>query len=68
MDYQTQLDWLVTMAQHPGFKDHAWFRTKQLETDFPGIKQALTRRMTGLASGTASEGQKNGKRHLTLVK
>lgn len=44
--YQQQLDWLVTMAQVPGFKAHAWRRAKELEADptglWPGITVALT--------------------------
>lgn len=55
MDYQTQFNWLVTMASNQGFKAHAWHRAKQCEADHPGISQALKDHMIGLASNSESD-------------
>jgi len=68
MDYQTQLDWLIAMSSNPGFKDHAWYRAKQLEADFPGIKDALTNHMIGLAATLESENPQAPKPRLVRVK
>ena len=68
MDYQTQLDWLVTMAQHPGWKDHAWHRAKQLEADPCGIWAGLKQELVGLVGQSESEGQNSGKPRLVKAK
>ena len=43
--YQRHLDWLITMAKHPGFKDYAWKEAKRLDAEpsgmFAGIKDEL---------------------------
>ena len=68
MDYQTQLDWLVTMARHPGFKDHAWFRTKQLDADPCGLWSGIAQDLIGQVKPTASERQNTGKPRLVKAK
>ena len=55
MDYQTQLDWLITMASNPGFKQYAWNMAKQCEADHPGIAQALKDHMIGQVKDLASD-------------
>lgn len=57
LNFQTQLDWLVTMAQCQGFKAYAWQRAKDLDSTFPGITEALRLAMIGQAKGLESEGQ-----------
>lgn len=57
LNFQTQLDWLVTMAQCQGFKAYAWQRAKDLDSTFPGIAEALRMAMSGQVKGSESEGQ-----------
>lgn len=47
--YQKQLDWLITMAKHEGFKAHAWHRAQELDKDplFSGIAADLVKHMKG---------------------
>lgn len=56
--YTRQLDWLIELAQHPGWKAYAWARAKELDADqsglFEGIAQDLKNAMTGQARDTAS--------------
>ena len=44
MPYEKHLQWLATMARHPGFRAHATHRALELERDesglFRGIYQA----------------------------
>lgn len=53
------LEHLIRMAKHPGAKDHAWRRAKELDADssglFRGIKAALATAMTGPAEAKACE-------------
>ena len=48
--YAKMLAHLVTMAQQPGFKAHAWHRAKALDSDisgmYRGIKNELMKIMT----------------------
>lgn len=58
MPYKTQLEWLVKLAHSPGWREYAWHRAKELEADptglWTGIKQDLTRHMTGLGANSES--------------
>ena len=56
--YQHQLDHLVKMASIPGFKDHAWLRAKELDSEigFEGIKDDLIKSMKNI--GNAEKGRK----------
>lgn len=63
LNFQTQLAWLVTMAQCPGFKAYAWQRAQELDALWPGISDALKAAMTGPAKASASVGQSPTKPH-----
>lgn len=45
--HKKHLDWLITMSKHPGFRNHAWFRAKELDKCelFAGISGDLEREM-----------------------
>ena len=46
MTYKEQLDWLITMSKHPGFKAHAWHRAQELDKElFTGIAKELEAHM-----------------------
>ena len=49
MTFQKQLDWLITMSSHPGFKAHAWKRAQDMDAEasglYAGIKDALVKAM-----------------------
>lgn len=62
LDFQTQLAWLVTMAQRPGFKAYAWQRSKELDALWPGISDALAAAMTGQEKAWESVDQSRTKR------
>lgn len=57
MHYETQLAHLVRMASIPGFKDHAWWRAKQMAADpsglWAGIAQALSDEMKRRAAAAS---------------
>ncbi len=65
--YQRTLDWLITMAKHPGFKGHAWKRAEVLSADqsgmFTGISEALTAAI--LAEAGQDAPKVSGDQHLT---
>ena len=37
---------LLDMARNPGFKDHAWFRAKELAKECPELYGEMPRRLT----------------------
>jgi len=45
--FQAQLDHLIRMARIPGFKDHAWYRAKELSKSslFEGMADRLVEAM-----------------------
>ena len=49
MTYKEQLDWLISMSKHPGFKAHAWHRAQELDKElFNGIAKELEAHMLKL--------------------
>jgi hypothetical protein len=40
------LEHLLKMAQHPGFKDHAWKRAKDLAKGWPEVYEKLPELLT----------------------
>jgi hypothetical protein len=53
--YEKQLQHLIRMASIPGFKEHAWYRAKELsatpEELFLGIDKRLIEEMNARATG-----------------
>lgn len=64
-EYQTQLEHLVSLAQIPQFKAHAWAQAQMLDAEdsglFQGMAVDLKAAMAGQANTTASEPQSQGK-------
>lgn len=58
IDKQTRLDWLIKLAQEPGWKLYAWQEAKRLDKvdGFNGIAQDLERSMQRLKEGQAKAG------------
>jgi hypothetical protein len=58
-EFQTQLDHLVVLAKHPGWRAQAWHRAKILDAEplglYKGIAAALTLAMAGQDGKKASE-------------
>ena len=67
-NYQEQLDSLVTMAKHPGFKHYAWQRAKELEADPSGLWAGITQDLIGRVRNTESGHQIIGKPRLVGAK
>lgn len=66
MLFKLHLQHLVELARHEGFKDHAWHRAKELDSDasglFAGMRRELTLAVLGQDSVRASEAPKTVKR------
>lgn len=50
-EFQTQLEHLIVLAKHPGWRAQAWHRAKVLDADqsgmYAGLAEALTNAMAG---------------------
>lgn len=50
-EFQTQLEHLIVLAKHPGWRAQAWHRAKVLDADqsgmYAGLAEALTKAMAG---------------------
>ena len=42
--FDKHLHWLIELCQHgPSWKQYAWWKAGDLEQDYPGMRDALTR-------------------------
>lgn len=66
MLFKTHLQHLTLLARNEGFKDHAWQRAKELDSDasglFAGMRRELTLAVLGQASARVSVAPKTVKR------
>lgn len=51
--FNRQLEHLTTLGKHPGSKDHAWHRAKELEADPSGLWQGISQALTAAVNGRA---------------
>jgi hypothetical protein len=55
--FNRQLEHLTTLGKHPGSKDHAWHRAKELEADPSGLWQGITQALTAAVNGPEKTGE-----------
>ncbi len=60
MTYKEQLNWLITMSKHPGFKAHAWHRAQELDKDTSGLFTGIAKELEAHMLKLKAERQKTG--------